>query len=67
VQSRKENVFLVPGVLAHTCNPSSQGANARGLGVPGWFGLHSETLFQKGKKRRVEEKKGEKRKCLWNL
>jgi hypothetical protein len=40
----------VPGVMEHTCNPSTQKVEVEGLRVPGQPGLHSETLSQKQNK-----------------
>jgi hypothetical protein len=37
-------------VVAHTCNPSTQEAEAGGSWVPGQSGLHNKTLCQKKKK-----------------
>jgi hypothetical protein len=41
-----------PDVMAHSCNPSTQEAEARGSQVGDQPGLHSETLSQKKKKRK---------------
>jgi hypothetical protein len=35
-----------PGVVEHTCNPSTQEAEAEGLPVPGQPEPHSKTLSQ---------------------
>jgi hypothetical protein len=34
-------------MVLHTCDPSTQKAEARGSQVQGQLGLHRETLFQK--------------------
>jgi hypothetical protein len=45
------------GVVIHSCNPSTQEAEAEGLRVQGQPGLHSKTLFQKIKGRKNIQKK----------
>jgi hypothetical protein len=42
-RKEKENVMEL-SVVMHTCNSSTQEAEAGGLRVPGQPGLHSETL-----------------------
>jgi hypothetical protein len=41
-------------VLVYSCNLSSQDAEARGLGVQGQLGLHSDILSQNKQKRDPE-------------
>jgi hypothetical protein len=45
-------------MVVHTCNPSIQGAEARGSGLPGQPGLHSEALYQNKKGRKKGKKEG---------
>jgi hypothetical protein len=40
------------GIVAHTSNPSTWEAEARGLWVWDQSGLHSKTLFQDTKKKK---------------
>jgi hypothetical protein len=39
--------FEKPGVVAHTCNPSTQEAEAEGSHVQGQLEVHKETLSKK--------------------
>jgi hypothetical protein len=38
----------VPSVMVHTCNPSTQKTESRGLQVQGWSGLQSEFKMNLG-------------------
>jgi hypothetical protein len=45
--------WLGPGMMGHTCNPTSQ--EAERLRIQGQPGLHKETLYQKEKRKSVIE------------
>jgi hypothetical protein len=41
---------MAPGIVAHTCNPSTQEVESRGSHVCSLARIYSKTLFQKNKK-----------------
>jgi hypothetical protein len=50
--SGKGFICLELGMVVYVYNPSTREAETGGSGVPGQFGLHSETLSLKKKKKK---------------